>query len=1276
MVPVKVVERIAETLVDHSRIAIAVMLLLTVVVGAGAPMVGQSSSLDQFQSDSPEGEKLDFVESNFAGQNGNTTTVQLIVRDSNVLTKSAMIEVLDFERALREDATINDTLAEGDAVLGVPNVVATAALRQEQAAELQQRAAALQANRTQLEAASRELQNRTDALNETAARLRGAMTELRENPQAPVEPVFQAVDRNASVDLGQRHLETFSRAVQQLREATSQEAARAAYTLGTQGVLQAEYEAVERRGGELQAWAGALEERGTALQEDRTALQNAPQPTLAEQRAQLASMNESQVRSVVESVLSEGADAGATGGTGLLALMPSRGYDPGTAQANATMLVLTQATEGETASPVGVSDRIIDAQLAMGDVADAQGGSLEYLVFGGGIITHEIDASMADSMTIVAPLALLFVLLALAIGYRDVLDIVLGLLGIGAVLTWTFGFMGWADIAFNQLFVAVPVLLIGLSIDYAIHIFMRHREERLGATDGGTPATDGGSVVGDRGAADGDGGTPDEAEPGAHDGAPRGSMRIALGGVGIALVWVTATTVIGFLSNLTSPVPPIREFGIVSSVGIVAALLVFGVLVPALKVELDELLEGWGLDRRKRAIGTGGGRSSQALTVGATAARKAPYVVLVLALLVTVAGGVGGSQVSTSFDQADFLAEDPPDWMEQLPEPFAPGEYTAKSNLEYVNDRFLREDAQAQILVEGDLTRDEALERLADARDLAEAKGVTKKIAGGQAAIQGPLSVIESVAATNETFAATVESADTDGNGVPDTNLSAVYASLFETAPDRAGSYLLRENGDYTAARVVVGVDGGAPGSAITTQMRDVAASLDGNGFEATATGQPILNNVVQNQLLDTVVQSLLITIVAVFVFLMIAYRLTEGSATLGAVTLMPVVLSVAWILGTMYLLGVPFNVMTGMITSLTVGLGVAYSIHLSERYNQELERQRDVWAAMRTAVTGTGGALVGSAATTVGGFGVLVFAILPPLQQFGLITGLTIIYALLASVLVLPSLLVVWTRYAGPDWAREQVRAENGQEASEGAGTAAGSEGGATAAADDHSAPESAATGDGNPSDPDAGTDPGQARGADSLPDATDEGAAATTAVDARVEGDPVAPVRAIDHAQALPGRSVGVGVAADAPAGRIVLEETVTEGEIRVTDVEPEPVDVAEQGDTVYVVWDLAVRTDVRLSYRVRVPDGTTDGDVLTVEGTLATEAGPRRVGGAEEIRVVTDLVGSIRRRGSVTDDDLRSADDHLQAGAIDRATFEAVYDAWLRGGSVDELEGGGVE
>jgi predicted RND superfamily exporter protein len=911
------------------------MLVLTLVVGAGAGMVGQSSSLDQFQSDTTESQKLSYIEENFTTGQENTTSVQLIIRGDDVLTKDSLLDILSMEQSLRDNETINGSLTANNSIVGIPNIVAQAAISQERAAALQQR---------------------QQVLNTTTTALRSELTRLARNQTASSETALDSVRANTSVEFTDEDAATFQRATQQLRSAETEQNRTAAYRLGTQGVLEDQY---------------------ATLQVDFRALQDGPPPTLAEQRAQLESMNESEIDNTITAVLSQDG-----GSSQAFAFMPNS-YDPGATTAEATMVIITQQSDG-TASSGAASDRLVTTQLAMEDVAQQAIEDGEVIVFGGGIISDEITRSMSDSLAIVGPLALLFVVVALTVAYRDVLDILLGVLGIGATLVWTFGFMGWAGIDFNQIFVAVPVLLIGLSIDYAIHIFMRHREERHNRHT----ASD-----------------------------PRGAMRVAIGGVGIALIWVTATTVIGFLSNLTSPVPPIQDFGVVSAVGIVATMLVFGVLIPAVKVELDEFLEGRGWDRKKTAFGTGGGAFSAVLSAGSTAAQKAPYVVILLALVVSAGGAYGATQVDTSFNQEDFLADEPPEWTESLPEPFAPGEYSAKANLDYVDENFGRESSQAQILVQGSITDPGALGRVAGAQRNATEKGVVQTLSNGDADIQSPVSVMGQVAATNETFNATFTAADTDGDGVPDENLTAVYDSLFAVAPDQAEGIIHRtEGGEYEAVRLVVAISGGASGDAVTTQMRDIAADIGGNGLEATATGQPILFKIVQDQLLQTVIESLIITLVAVFAFLMLTYRITEGSATLGAFTLLPVVLSVSWILGTMALADIPFNILTGMITSLTVGLGVAYSIHLSERYNQELERADSMWEAMRTAVTGTGGALLGSAATTVGGFGVLAFAILPPLQQFGIITGLTIIYAFLASVLVLPSLLVVWTRWFGPD--------------------------------------------------------------------------------------------------------------------------------------------------------------------------------------------------------------------------------------------------------------------
>jgi len=838
-------DRLAGAITAHSRLVIIAMLVVTLVAGAGAGAIEQSSSLDQFQSDTPEAEALTYIEGHFSTGPDNTTTAQLIVRGDNVLSKESTLDTLRLQQAFRENETINRTLDRNQPSVGVANLV--------------------------------------------------AMTALAGQDQSNSGPTGQ--------------------------------------------------------------------------------------PSLSTQIAAVESMNTTEYERTLAAVLNP------EGGNGL-AFMPTD-YEVGSSTANATMVLVThRLEEGSSGSNEfeEAPDEIVDAQVAMQSIANDGGDGSEVIVFGRGIMSAEESNSMADSLAIVGPLAFLFVIVALIVAYRDLLDILLGLLGIVVVLVWTFGFMGWAGIAFNQIFIAVPVLLIGLSIDYAIHIFMRHREERQ---NDGSPVGDG----------------------------VRRSMRVALGGVGIALVWVTATTAIGFLSNLTSSVPPIQDFGVVSAVGIVFALLVFGVLIPALKVELDELLENRGYDRNKRAFGTGSSPVGSLLSTGSKAARRAPFVVIALALLVSAGGAYGATQVDTSFAQEDFLAEDPPEWTKQLPEPFRPHDYTLKENLEFVNEHFVRGGAQAQILVRDNVANPDTLDRLATAeRDAAESDAVVT-LSSGEANIQSPLRTIQQVARQNASFNATVAAADTDGDGVPDRNIDGVYDHLFAVAPEEAAGVIHRsDSGEYGAVRMVISTSGTVATSHVTAEMRTIAAGIDGDGVQATATGQTILFDIIQGQLMDTVIQSLLITFVVIFAFLMIVYRLTEGSATLGAVTLLPVLLSVSWILGTMYLLGIPFNILTGMITSLTVGLGVAYTLHMSERYNLELQRTGSVWEAMNRTVTGTGGALLGSAATTVGGFGVLVFAILPPLQQFGLITGMTIIYAFLASVLVLPSLLVVWTKYFGPD--------------------------------------------------------------------------------------------------------------------------------------------------------------------------------------------------------------------------------------------------------------------
>ncbi|MCU4739845.1 MMPL family transporter [Halobacteria archaeon AArc-m2/3/4] len=1017
-------DRLAATITEHTKIVLVVLLLTTALVGAGATMVDDDSSLDQFESDSPEGEAAEYITENFVVDDAeNTTSVQLFVRGNgdNVLRQDSIVSSLEFQQEIKDNESINATLAADDPIFGVENVIATSVVRGQQAEELGQRGAELEARGEQLNETAGHLQASLEEAGELQREYeqlnvsyeQGEVSDEEYQQQAgEIEAGFDRVFEEATADLDDDQTAQFDRAMSNVRslnaelvqnqlafeageiseeeyeqeEAAIQEELETVFTEGTSGVLADEYD--------------ELQEESEALEEEQEELQSAGQPSLDEQIEAVEALDEEEYESILEDTLSDD-----EGDNVALQFMPSS-YDPGSTTADARMAFVTQLTDGNGGmEEMGeADDRIVQSQLDLRTLANAQ--DQDYVVFGFGVISDEIDRSMADSLAIVGPLALIFVVLALMVAYRDPLDIVLGVAGIIAVLIWTFGFMGWAGISFNQMFVAVPVLLIGLSIDYAIHVFMRHREQR-------------------------------ESEGVTSD--VRGSMTVALAGVGVALVWVTATTIIGFLSNLVSPIAPIREFGVVSSVGIFAALVVFGALVPAAKIEIDSFLESRGFDRRKRAFGTGGGRFSDVLSVGSVAARKAPLIVIVAVLLLTAGGVYGASQVDTSFDEEDFLADNPPEWTQHLG-PLAPGEYQAKSDLQFVNDNFQREDAQAQILVRGDVADAETLERINQSQTEAvdRENGVIYVLPNGDADVQSPLSVMERVAAENESFNASFQLADTNDNGVPDRNIGTLYDELFDADHAAASEVVHRtDDGDYEAVRMIVGVQGSATAGETTEEMRTVAGTIDDDGTDsrwtAIATGDPIINYIVEQDLLNTVLESLLITLVAVFAFLTISYWATGNSASLGAVTLLPVAFAVSWILGTMYLLGMPFNVLTGMITSLTIGLGVAYSIHISARYTLELDRQGSVWDAMHTTVTGTGGALLGSAATTVGGFGVLSFAILPALRQFGIITALTITYAFLASVVVLPTLLVLWTRYFGPDVSFASQTESRAQPASDG---------------------------------------------------------------------------------------------------------------------------------------------------------------------------------------------------------------------------------------------------
>ncbi|WP_128477549.1 efflux RND transporter permease subunit [Halorussus pelagicus] len=728
----------------------------------------------------------------------------------------------------------------------------------------------------------------------------------------------------------------------------------------------------------LVAAAASAEERPAASGTNGTAAAGPDAgrpPTLDRQITALESRSPAEVETLVEEVL--GSESTASG-RDPAAFLPSD-HEAGATTADARVTLVFQ-NGGDRDS--GGSQEAYDAQVALDSLVEAR--FADAFVFGQGVVDEASSRAIGDSFLVITPVAVALLLAALTFAYRDLLDVLVSVLGVAVVMAWFAGVQGWLAIPSSSILIAVPFLLVGLSIDYSLHVVMRYREARTGS----------------------------DAESGRGGDAPADAMRTAVAGVVVALAVAAFTTGIGFFSNYVSPLASIRDFALLSASGIVAMFLVFAAFVPAVKLEVESLLDRRGRERRKPPVGGQSGPVRRLLERATSVSRRAPLAVVFAALVVSSAGAYGATGLDTEFNRADFLPEEAPEWMESLPEPFAPGEYDVRENFEYISDTFRQrgQGSQAQILIREEVTAPSALTAIDRADRNADPDGTVALDADGTVAMESPVTVLRSVAAENRTLARAVERRDADGDGLPDEEVGAVYDVLFEVAPERASSVLHRtDGGSYASARLVVGVESDASVQSVAGDVRTVAASIEASApVTAVATGGPVITAVVQSALFETLVQGFAVTLVVILAFLAGVYWWRYRAPGLAVTMLLPVVLALAWLLGAMALLDIPFNSETVVITSLAIGLGVDYSVHLGERFVDERRRRNSLDEALSAAVTGTGGALLGSATTTAAGFGVLALALSPPLRRFGLVTGLSIVFAFVACVTVLPSLLVV----------------------------------------------------------------------------------------------------------------------------------------------------------------------------------------------------------------------------------------------------------------------------
>lgn len=609
-------------------------------------------------------------------------------------------------------------------------------------------------------------------------------------------------------------------------------------------------------------------------------------------------------------------------------------------------------------------------------------------VTGNGMLSVQINDITSAANRFIAPLIFIIIMVVLFFNFRRTSYVFLPMLALVISTIWLFGSMALLGISFNVIAVALVPLIMGLGVDYSVHLFHNYRVE----LENGFSAAE--------------------------------AIVNSVSEIGTAMFLAMITTVIAFLSFLTASIGPVRDFGILLALGVIYTFITALTLLPALRYILDKRRT---IMVKRKPHGVAVRTVMRLLSEKILCYEK---LVLTVMIILTVIFALGATQLQTGFDMNEFAPEDTP----------------AIQLFEVIAEKFpFSSQSQEYILIEGDVATVTALEGIRQSHiNLGDDYFVAKNNDGSQK-ITSVYSIIQQSIKNDPTLLVrfnideetVIPRSDEDvkafydylyDGGAMEINMDDVAFAMDDFDMDESmmsdlsienfngeiSTVLAEEGNQYIATVIRVYIDPSFPaqdGNVNDDQAllkKELNADIAEYGdATAVATGSYIISLTITDSLTESQIISTIAAILLSAFILIIIYR----SPVLGLIALIPVVISIVWILGTMYFIGYTLNVLTITVTSMTIGIGIDYAIHATERFRLIADKTGDPAKSVCDTISHTGGALLIAALTTVLGFIVLLFAPIPPQQQFGLILGITIVYSFLTSIFILPLVLNHWAR-------------------------------------------------------------------------------------------------------------------------------------------------------------------------------------------------------------------------------------------------------------------------
>ena len=612
-------------------------------------------------------------------------------------------------------------------------------------------------------------------------------------------------------------------------------------------------------------------------------------------------------------------------------------------------------------------------------------------LFLGGLpmIVADSVSFIQDDVKVFGTASILVILIILVIAFRQFGWVVMPFLtcaATGYIMVCLLGLLNWPISVVSSNFLSL-LLIITLSLN--IHLIVRYRElAKL---------------------------NPDDNQ--------RALLSKTVRSKFIPCVYTALTTIVAFASLLVSGIRPVIDFGWIMCLGIVVAVVTTFTLFPALSIMMKPRKVKTNRDPISKLILSGAEKAYQFVTPVALSFGLVSVIAIYGIANLTVENRFidyfkSDTEISKGMREIDeklggttpldIILDAPASFFEQQIQEEASETELVESNDSSVDDDF--SDFEASITSDDDF----------DDFDVVESSSETDSVSNNLVETSYWFNVesidklksiqtsLEAIPATGKviSLATTMSVFDNlkDAKKIDDIDLAFMYSVLSDENKQTLFAPYLSDDGNQLHINIRVfesmkGLDRDQLITDIRKMLIEEHGILD---EQINISGFLVLYNNMLNSLFDSQITTLGTVFFVIFLMFIVLFR----SFKLAVITIIPNVFSAAVVLGIMGVFKIPLDLMTITIAAISVGIAVDNSIHFIHRFSDEFKKSQSYKQSIELTTNNVGQAMFYTTLVITAGFLIMVFSNFVPTMYFGILTGIAMVTALTANLIMLPMLL------------------------------------------------------------------------------------------------------------------------------------------------------------------------------------------------------------------------------------------------------------------------------